>query len=84
MTKFTPVVYVKFCEQERYADDFMAGTLFMNTLGYFKRLEDTSGKGRADPNEAATHWWQPSDIVMKLSSKASESRFSKRLALVRR
>jgi hypothetical protein len=62
-----PVIwyFIKFFEEESYADQFMAGRLHLNTLAYFKQAE--SRAGRMDSTEGVAMWWQPDDIVMKLS-----------------
>ncbi len=63
-----PVIwhFIKFFEQESYADAFMAGSLYLNTLAYFKRLESCTD-GRMDSNEAVAMWWQPDDLVIRLN-----------------
>ncbi len=61
---------VKFFSEERYADQFMDGTLYLNRLSFFKRIEEESNDGRPDANEAVAMWWQPDDISIKL--KVSE------------
>ena len=58
--------FVKFCEKEEYADDFMKGSLYLNRLSYYKAMED-SDDGRADKYEAAAAWLQPPDVNIKLS-----------------
>ena len=35
----------KFFEKQKYADDFLRGKLFANTISYFKELESDDGKG---------------------------------------
>jgi hypothetical protein len=59
-------VLVKFFAQECHADQFIAGNLRLNRLGYFKKLEGTDG--RPDANEAVATWWQPHDISIQFSS----------------
>jgi hypothetical protein len=59
--------FIKFFAKESYADQFMAGRLHLNTLGYFKQMESEDSPGRMDSTEAVSMWWQPHDIVMKLS-----------------
>lgn len=51
---------VKVFSEEKYADNFIKGSIFFNTLGYFKKIEINDGRG--DPNEGISHWIQPSDI----------------------
>jgi hypothetical protein len=59
--------FIKFFEKEEYADAFIAGSLYLNSLGYFKGLEGESDNGRADPTEALWAWLQPYDVDMTLS-----------------
>jgi hypothetical protein len=54
--------YVKFCENQTYAEEFVAGRLYMNPLEYFKRCEHDVDDGRADRFEAAAGWWQPAAL----------------------
>jgi hypothetical protein len=55
--------YLKFCEREQYARDFVEGRLWMNPLEYFKKLENADASdGRRDPYEAADAWYQPSQL----------------------
>lgn len=64
----TPVIwhFIKFFEKESYADQFMTGGLYLNTLAYFKEMESASCDGRMDSTEAVAMWWQPDDFVMNL------------------
>ncbi len=57
---------MKFFEREDWADQFMAGHLYLNTLGYFKGMESASTTDRGDPTEAVSMWLQPNDVVMTL------------------
>jgi hypothetical protein len=58
---------IKFFEKERYADQFMAGELYLNTLSYFKEIEKKcADDARSDSTEAVSMWWQPDDVSMKL------------------
>ena len=45
----------------------MAGELYLNTLAHFKQVESEDSDGRMDSTEGVAMWWQPHDIVMKLS-----------------
>lgn len=58
--------FVKFFEEEAWADDFMKGRLYCNTLQYFKDLEQ-NGNGRGDPYEGAVALIQPKHAVIKIS-----------------
>lgn len=58
---------VKFFSEEKHADDFLAGKLFLNRLSYFRKLEEECTDGRSDTTEAIKMWFQPSDVHMSLS-----------------
>ncbi len=62
--------FIKFFEHEDWADQFLAGRLYLNTLGYFKGLESTATAERGDPTEAVSLWLQPQDVVMTLKVPA--------------
>jgi hypothetical protein len=58
--------FIEFCENEEYADQFLAGDLYLNPLAYFRNIESTGDQGRNDSTEAIAMWWQPKDISMLL------------------
>lgn len=58
---------VKFFSEEKHADDFLAGRLFLNRLSYFRKQEDECNDGRSDITEAIKMWLQPLDVQMSLS-----------------
>ena len=58
---------IKFFTEERHADQFMAGDLYLNTLAYFKQVEAEDSDGRMDATEGAAMWWQPHDLVIRLN-----------------
>lgn len=64
-----PIIWylIKFFTEERYADQFMTGGLYLNTLEYFKKAETESSDGRIDSTEAVAAWLQPDDIRIKLN-----------------
>lgn len=64
-----PVIWylIKFFKEERHADQFMIGNLYLNTLAYFKQVEREDSDGRFDSTEGIAMWWQPHDLVIKLS-----------------
>jgi hypothetical protein len=69
MTARTIWYLIKFFTAERYANQFMAGQLYLNTLSYFKEAEkECTDDGRLDPTEAVALWLQPDDIFMKLTA----------------
>lgn len=71
--------FIKFFTEETHADQFIAGNLYMNTLSYFKTLENEGDNGRPDSTEAVAHWWQPDDILVKLQLPGiGETKISKK------
>lgn len=58
--------FVKFFEQEEWADDFMQGKLYCNTLQYFRDREQAKDF-RGDPFEGAASLIQPDQAIIKLS-----------------
>ncbi len=62
--------FIKFVECEEWADQLMAGHLYLNTLGYFKEMESGGNADRGDPTEATTMWLQPYDVIMTLKVPA--------------
>lgn len=67
MTDRTILGLVKFFSEEEYADRFIGGELHLKRLSYFQNIESECEDGRADENEAVAMWWQPNDILIKLS-----------------
>jgi hypothetical protein len=68
MTAPTIWYLIKFFTEEKYANQFMAGELYLNTLSYFKKAEkECTDDGRLDSTEAVAMWLQPDDIFMKLT-----------------
>jgi hypothetical protein len=66
--------FIKFFREEKHADQFMAGELYLNTLAHFKKVESESDDGRDDPTEAIAMWWQPDDISIKLRANSGQVR----------
>jgi hypothetical protein len=58
---------IKFFGEERYAEEFVRGRLFLNRLSYFRRLEKTFDDGRPDSNEAVAVWLQPRGVTIELN-----------------
>jgi hypothetical protein len=58
--------FVKFFEKEEWADDFMQGKLYCNTLQYFRDREQTEDY-RGDPFEGAISLIQPHQAIIKFS-----------------
>jgi hypothetical protein len=70
-----PLCFIRFFEEERFADQFLAGSLYLNTLAYFKGCESENSErnGRFDPTEAVSMWCQPHDVVIKLEVPTLQS-----------
>jgi hypothetical protein len=58
--------FIKFFKEERYADSFISGDLYLNTIDYFRKIE-CEEDGRSDLTEAISVWLQPADTVIKLN-----------------
>ncbi|APA69892.1 hypothetical protein [Janthinobacterium sp. 1_2014MBL_MicDiv] len=58
--------FVKFFETEEWADDFMQGNLYCNTLQYFRDREQTEDF-RGDPFEGTVSLIQPGQAIIKFS-----------------
>jgi hypothetical protein len=58
---------VKFFSEEKHADDFLEGKLFLNRLSFFRKQEKECSDGRSDTTEAIKMWLQPFDVQMSLS-----------------
>ena len=50
---------VKFFDNDAYAEDFVKGRVYANTLKLFKTLEGSDDSGRADRHEGTVAWLQP-------------------------
>lgn len=59
----TIYAFVKIFEKQEYAEDFMDGRLFMNTIRHFQRYKDKSGELRGDPYEGIIAMYQPSKFT---------------------
>lgn len=52
LTGKRPLFYLKFCSQEKYAEDVCNGKLYANTVEYFRRRElETGERGQGDQFE---------------------------------
>lgn len=60
--KNTIMYLIKFFKREEYADQFINGLLYLNTLSYFQKLEQAEIDGRSDENEAVAVWLQKASI----------------------
>ncbi|MCY9845979.1 hypothetical protein [Vibrio caribbeanicus] len=54
--------FVKLFENKEYAEDFVNGKLFMNTIRSFKEYRDKSGELRGDDHEGIIAMYQPSQL----------------------
>jgi hypothetical protein len=52
-------------EKAEYADQLIAGRLYLNRLSYFQQLEQAQTDGRPDENEALAAWLQKASIEFK-------------------
>lgn len=69
----TIYAFVKIFENEKHAQDFVAGKLFMNTLRYFKEYRDAAGELRGDPFEGVVAWLQPSMVKVEFGGRQLSS-----------
>lgn len=51
--------FVKFFDEQEYADRFVRGEVFARTLSEFKKSEDNDESGRMDRHEGTIAWLQP-------------------------
>ena len=61
----------KFIEKKEYADDFLQGKLFLNSLRYFKEIEGEDGRG--DENEGAIVMPLDDDFIFTLTATNAET-----------
>jgi hypothetical protein len=67
MADYVTTHFVKFFREERHADEFLQGRMYLNRLSYFTKLESGFEDGRPDGNEAIAMWWQPHDLIIELN-----------------
>ena len=63
----TIISLAKFFEKEKYADDFVRGKVYCNTLRTFKKMKDKDASGRFDNDEGTTAWLQPDEVDIQMS-----------------
>ena len=51
--------FVKFFNEEQYANDFIRGKIYANILSYFKKIEEKESATRNDRHEGVVGWFQP-------------------------
>jgi hypothetical protein len=63
--------FIKFFQQEGWADDFVRGKIYLNRLSHFKKIEALyEDDGRPDVNEAVAMWWQPHGVHITINNPA--------------
>jgi hypothetical protein len=67
MPDYVTTHFIKFFSEERYADEFARGRLYLNRLSYFSKLENNLDDGRPDSHEAIAMWLQPNDLSIELN-----------------
>jgi hypothetical protein len=67
MSDYITTHFIKFFSEERYADEFIRGRLYLNRLAFFRKLENNLDDGRPDGNEAIAMWLQPNDLTIELN-----------------
>jgi hypothetical protein len=67
MSDYITTHFIKFFREERYADEFIRGRLYLNRLAFFRKLENNLDDGRPDGNEAIAMWLQPNDLTIELN-----------------
>jgi len=60
----TIYAFVKICEKIKYAEDLVAGKLFMNQIRRFKEYKDEVGELRGDEYEGIVALFQPNKVGM--------------------
>jgi hypothetical protein len=69
MIASAPLCFIKFFAEERYANQFLAGELYLNTLAYFRKIENEAVRdGRFDSAEGVSLWLQPEGTIIKLNA----------------
>ena len=63
----TVLFLVKFFDNPDYAEDFVNGRIFANSLSKFKQAENGDESGRMDRHEGTTDWLQPGNIRLTIN-----------------
>lgn len=58
---------IKICSEQRYREDFLDGSLYMNTLGFFRSYEEATVGNVADRHEATISLLQPEQHTITLT-----------------
>jgi len=59
-------VLFKVFSKKKFKDDFLDGSLYMNTIDYFRKYEEDLEDNIADRFEALSWWLQPNDAIIEL------------------
>lgn len=59
--------FVKTFQEASYAEAFLNGLLYMNSLAYFVKLEESGEPGRGDRNEGTVDWLQPDKMQFQFN-----------------
>lgn len=59
----------KIFDNEDYADNFLHGNIFANSLSYFRKLEDGESSNRSDQHEGVVSWHQPEQINIEINGR---------------
>ncbi len=61
--------FVKVFDDEKYAEDFIKGKLFVNRLSYFRKLEEGESANRGDKHEGVVSWHQPDQVNIEINGR---------------
>lgn len=68
MSQKNILLFIKFFQNEKWAEDFIKGEMHLNRLSVFKKMEELYQKdGRPDAHEAVAMWWQPHGFYMTMN-----------------
>lgn len=67
MSKPVICFLVKTFSEPSHAEQFFDGLLYMNSLDYFVRLEESDSTGRGDRHEGIGAWLQPNEIQIEIN-----------------
>lgn len=59
--------FVKTFSESSHAEQFLDGLLYMNSLTYFAKLEESDSSGRGDQYEGIGAWLQPHEIQIEIN-----------------
>jgi hypothetical protein len=67
MSKQIIYFFVKTFSEPSHAEQFLDGLLYMNSLNYFVKLEESESAGRVDRHEGVSAWLQPNEIQLEIN-----------------